>query len=461
MNPATVSKSLQDLSDEQRKDLIKAIQSGKCILILGPDANLMTDADGLTTTQQSVVAKALASELPPSDDMAPDEAENLSDVIGRFLLYTEQDPRQLQEKIVDYYGKYEIDVSENSLYNLIPTLGFTTVFNADPGNRLLTFFQANREVTGLYLSFRQPKISFMPDLPELEEIDPKLPLILNLFGLLEDPASLAIGSEEELKQEYALTSQEVQKEFGEKMGDRLRECEWYLCAGFNFNAGLLASILYFIGVQNDKFKLAQVFGLHPEKAQPLPNAQIIYYKNLFVNSKKSNVLLTTLDAKKFFTDLNSLAASFRQGRQAFIVFHPKNGDNLAKWLKQASVQFEEASVGLAYNQPAFVGAEMPAEADINQHIQNDDLVLFLISSDWIGLPQYDRYFGLLQPRKQQKKQKVLAYLVDDFNWRGEKSIKDAMLAGTLEVPKNLITENDREAALSGLDSSIRKIMTTA
>ena len=335
MNPVTTRTSLQDLSDEQRKSLIKAILSGKCILILGPNANVLADG----RTQQSVVAQALAKELPPSDDMGSDEQENLSDVIGRFLLYTELDPRKLQDKIVEYYEQNGTDISENSLYGLIPKLGFTTIFNADPGNRLLTLFQANSQIepTGLYLSFRQPKISFMPDLPELETIDPKVPLILNLFGLLEDPASLAIGSEEELKQEYALTSQEVQKIFGEKMGDRLRECEWYLCVGFSFNAGLLASILYFIGVQNDKFKLAQVFGMHENDAKPLPNAQIIYYKNLFVNSRKSNILLATLDARKFFTELNSLADSFRQGKRAFIVFHLKNQANLSGWIKDVNV----------------------------------------------------------------------------------------------------------------------------
>ena len=120
-------------------------------------------------------------------------------------------------------------------------------------------------------------------------------------------------------------------------------------------------------------------------------------------------------------------------------------------------RFEGFKFELAYNQ-AFLFTDAPSDAEIDQHIQNDDLVLFLISSDWIGL--YDRYFAQLKLRKQQKKQKAISYLVDGFNWRGETVIKDAVLAGYLEAPKNLVTDNDRKVVLSSLDNLIQKITLT-
>ena len=401
MNPA-ISTNLQNLNDQQRKTLIDSIRCGECVLVLGPYTNLAEDGTPLRVK----LANYLVQNLPTQVSIDPAEQASLGSVICRILLDSRYNRGDILKAITTFYQQQKGRIAPNSPYDVILRMGFRTIFSTDPDSRLMrTFDDRNRNPLGLYFT-QVPQADIVPYITPAGTITDETPVILNLFGLRDRPDSLAIGPDEELRQLYALTADEIGNKINIRIAPRLAKCRWYLFVGFNFNSWALGSIFYFFSKLTEKIKEARIFGLHsqPDTTRaPLTDSTVAYYKNLFPNERnKDDVQIVHSDAQAFFTELNALAEQFPPppppaGQFAFVVYHPKDRDQLERIRQPLEAKFQEFDLTVVYSQPITSFDSPLTDDQTQQHVLSDEVVLYLVSTSWEDI-QYDTFLTLAQQR---------------------------------------------------------------
>lgn len=474
------TESLKNLNDQQRKTLIDSINDGSCILVLGPYANLTSD----DRPQRVVLANYLADKMPtnvPADD---GERDSFGSIVGRILLDSKYLKTDVLDTIKDFYREFDKPpknkIAPNSPYDLIVKLGFKTIFTTDPDSRLMNLFSdRNKQPLGLYFKINpQPEIATF--LESNSSLDDDIPLIVNLFGIRDNPYSLAIGPKDELQQLNMLTSQEVIDMITIKIGSRLSGCRWHLFVGFNFNSWALATIIYFFNKltlntnRNELINLTEltqssrVIGLHSKPNDALKESTIVYFKNLFPkDTNKNDILINNQDAQTFFTELDALVEQASvpdtpspTDKQAFIVYHPKDEDRIASFRTSLESKLSQLYyLTVQYNIPSSFEPLLNDE-EIQQHVKTDDIVVFLISTNWDD-PRYDKFLALAIDRDCSPTQ-VMGILLDGYILvDGQRKQKPAFDMGAVKLLNNPKTQNvltDPESVTKELDRFLTKVL---
>ncbi|RIV18096.1 hypothetical protein DYU11_29515 [Fibrisoma montanum] len=426
--------SLLNLNDQQRRSLIDSIRCGECILVLGPYANLVEDGLAQRVRLANHLVKALPTE-PPVDSH---EQDSFSSVVCRLLLDRNYKRGDIQKEITTFYRQQRGRILPNSPYDLILKLGFRTIFTTDPDCRLMKAFDdRNRNPLGLFFT-QVPQPDIIPQLNPSDGLTEETPVILNLFGSTDRPDSLAIGPEEELAQLYALTSGEIGNKINLRIAPRLANCRWYLFVGYNFNSWSLGSIFYFFSKLTEKIRDARVFGLHSKPQAQLTDTTVVYYKNLFpVEGNKDDVRIVNSDAQTFFTELNELAEQFPpppppSSRVAFIVYHPKDRDILETFRQSIETKCQEYDLTVKYSQPVTSFDRPLSDDQIHQHVLKEEIVLYLISTNWEIDFQYEDFLDLAQQRNMDAG--VKGVLLDNYNLFGaNRQRKPAFVDGSIKL----------------------------
>jgi hypothetical protein len=123
------------------------------------------------------------------------------------------------------------------------------------------------------------------------------------------------------------------------------------------------------------------------------------------------------DAQTFFTELNALADQFPPppppaGQFAFVVYHPKDRDQLERIRQPLEAKFQEFDLTVVYSQPVTSFDSQLTDDQMQQHVLTDEVVLYLISTNWEDI-QYDTFLTLAQQRNNTIG--VKGTLFDNFN----------------------------------------------
>ncbi len=173
---------MEELSERDWRRLINAIRSGKCILVLGPDAALVKSSD-----QQAPITKSLARYLIGSmETESPGlELDDPLHVAQAFLRQKDTDRFDLEIEVKDFYATHSDKTSDVHLD--LACLPFSLCVTTCHDKYLENAFRENGKLPIVeHYDFQKNR----PD--TLENPSASKPIIYGLFGSYENPQSLVL-----------------------------------------------------------------------------------------------------------------------------------------------------------------------------------------------------------------------------------------------------------------------------
>lgn len=183
-----MNESATDLTQRDWRTLVRTIEKGTCILLLGPDVALDPDNPERGPLTEAL-AKKLSSELAGGE--SPVDEANLSHVA---LLYYQHflDRVGLEEDVEKFYASYSKRYTD--FHRDLAALPFRLCINTTPDRFLYNaFLAAGKAPIYDYYDFRNTRPSF------LKETKPDKPIVYDLYGSCVDSASLVLTEHELLE----------------------------------------------------------------------------------------------------------------------------------------------------------------------------------------------------------------------------------------------------------------------
>jgi len=177
---------MEELSKRDWRRLIKAIQSDKCILVLGPDATLDKSSD-----QQAPITKGLARYLIErmGTESSHPELDDPLHVAQAFLSQKDTDRFDLETEVEEFYATHSDKTSDVHLN--LASLPFSLCVTTCHDKYLQNAFEKNK---------KPPKVEhydFQKSRPDtLENPSALKPIIYELFGSYKNPQSLVLTETE-------------------------------------------------------------------------------------------------------------------------------------------------------------------------------------------------------------------------------------------------------------------------
>ncbi len=183
------------MTDDQWNQLIFAIRKGKCLLMLGAGASTLTQ-NGATRPYTEWLALELADQLRRENHSLEESETGSLLYVATEYLQCFQSVIRLQSEVERFYREKAKQPSE--LLKIIADLPFPLIINTAPDTLL------EKAWLGLGKDYRKAYYSPLKERSK-EEAEQQLddpsgdcPLLYNLFGSVEDPASLVLTEKDRL-----------------------------------------------------------------------------------------------------------------------------------------------------------------------------------------------------------------------------------------------------------------------
>jgi hypothetical protein len=385
-------------SPAQYQDIVRRINEGECVLVLGPHAMSAKQQDGSWLPLMDGCAMALNEAYKLQ--LPPDEARSLSHVTT--LLETSENISRytIGTKVTEYFQKMDKEAQLNPLFGKLAELPFQIIINTGLDN----FFVRNYERTlapfieDTY-NFQQPK---KDPLYKFSKNDP--PLIYNLFGTWKESGSMVLTNSDRL-----LYIRKVSGDQHARLPDSLLAAfsspRPFLFMGFDFDDWALPLLMdsLFISARKNISPFA-----YPAPGVSLPNNRTqVFFRNEF----KMEFPQVDLDAfgqelLKYHANINSTSATDTAAGDAVqakvLILH--HGDQDEKDAKKLIGMLKQLKLRIHTLADA-VGAGDSQTAWIKQQMQETDILLLLISTDFFDDENpakvlIDDIFAFHQPTEQ-------------------------------------------------------------
>jgi len=166
--------------------LAREIQSGSCVLALGPGASI--DSSEPQEVPLSVkLAHKLAMELPPTSRDSEIGDLNCDDLrhVAQVVCDLENDPQLLQDRVCEFYQGFSIKTTD--FHTKIASLPFKLCITTTPDDFLYNaFVNAGKSPARGFYHFRKSRAQSLPE-PTADR-----PLVYHLYGYPDEPDSLVI-----------------------------------------------------------------------------------------------------------------------------------------------------------------------------------------------------------------------------------------------------------------------------
>ncbi len=244
------------------RKLIRTIQSGTCVLLLGPDI-VFDPRDPNPTSLAVKLARTLANDLDDSGT-----ASSIDDLahVAQLFQREKRDRMDLEFAVEDFYCHYEGQTTEAHLK--LAQLPFSLCIDITHVMFMeQAYEQAGKSTVRDFYSFRQPKAS------SLTKGTAERPLIYKLFGSLEDLNSLVITENDLL--DFLVNVSKSSPPLPSDLSSSLRNPQTsFLFLGFGFHNWYFRILLHALKAENERRNLSMAledsaFFNHPNQQQTM------------------------------------------------------------------------------------------------------------------------------------------------------------------------------------------------
>lgn len=437
------------MTNDQWKDLLFAIRKGKCLLLLGAGASTLTK-NGVTRPLTEWLALELSEQLRKDQHPIEDsESSSLLYVATEFMLHFKSTVA-LQREVERFYR--EQAKQPNELLRAIAKLPFSLVINTAPDVLLEKAWLGEfKEVRKTYYSLHKERSKEEADL-QIEDPTGDRPLLYNLFGSVEDSASLVLTEKDRLKfiediiQHNNAIPNAILKEF--------KEDKVVLFLGFDFEQWHLRILPKKI-FQKEEINNSV---LVPNGGQSLSKGAMVFYE------KQYKMDFLPEDSLAFVQELSARLEAYQEEaeqteQQAPVraVFLYDQEDEPWKNMLVKHLAVLKRTEGIHTWDESKISAGEVVDERIKQQLDQANLIFLLISSDFLASDKlYNEQLRQAMQRNGDGKAYIIPILVRPCAWEGAVFSNSKLILPRKNNP--IASWEDKDAACSSIVRELEKYL---
>jgi TIR domain/SIR2-like domain len=428
------------LEPRQWNNLLEAIENGSCIVLLGP--KISTVKDGASSLYEQF-ANELAKELK-KEKISYDKAHegNLTYIMQRYTTIPNVAPSDPGFEAKNFYKEY--DGQFNTVQKTLAELPINLVINTSPDDAMVDALKKAGKFKTMHswYDYRKEKNQ------EFDTPTAETPLVFNLFGYYENAMSLVLTESDQV--EFMKNVIKDQPPLPPKLLSQLDSHKTYLFLGFDWEQWNLRLLLEGLNLEKECNILA-----HSHRDVKLQTKTKDFYESSFRFS------FITENISEFVTELKAkyeeqAPSSETTQKKLSIVADPKDEDfrnELAKNLKPlAATVWHEG----------LIEAGSDVDATITENLENADLILLLVSADFLASDSiYKREWKVALKKFQENDESVIPIITRPCNWEQLEELKQMPLilprAG-MEVGKAISSWENVDDAYSMIVKEIQDLL---
>jgi hypothetical protein len=436
------------MTNDQWNDLLYAIRKGKCLLLLGAGASTLTK-NGVTRPFTEWLSLELAEQLQRENHpLEESETSSLLYVATEFLQHYKSTVA-LQREVERFYR--EQAKQPNELLRAIAKLPFPLIINTAPDTLLEKAWLGEfKEYNKNFYSLHKERSKEEADL-QIEDPTGDCPLLYNLFGSVEDSASLVLTEKDRLKfiediiQHNNAIPNAILKEF--------KEDKVVLFFGFDFEQWHLRIMPKKI-FQKEEISAPVIV---PNGGQTLSKAAMVFYQ------KQYKMDFLPEDPLAFMQELSSRLDSFKEAAEqetsqapVRAVFLYDQADQPWKVLLDKHLAVLKRTEGIHTWDESMISVGAVDE-QVRQQLDQANLILLLVSSDFLASDKlYNEQLRQALQRSGEGRAYIIPILVRPCVWEGAVFSKSKFILPRKQVP--IAAWEDKDAACRSIVLELEKYL---
>lgn len=437
------------MTNDQWNDLLYAIRKGKCLLLLGAGAATLTK-NGVTRPLTEWLALELSEQLRKDQHpIEESESSSLLYVATEFMQHFKSTVA-LQREVERFYR--EQAKQPNELLRVIAKLPFSLVINTAPDVLLEKAWLGEfKEVRKTYYSLHKERSKEEADL-QIEDPTGDRPLLYNLFGSVEDSASLVLTEKDRLKfiediiQHNNAIPNAILKEF--------KEDKVVLFLGFDFEQWHLRILPKKI-FQKEEINNSV---LVPNGGQSLSKGAMVFYEKQYkMDFLPQNPLAFVQELSTRLEAYQEEAEQTEQQAPVRAVFLYDQKDESWKNMLDKHLAVLKRNEGIHTWDESKISAGEMVDERIKQQLDQANLIFLLISSDFLASDKlYNEQLRQAMQRNGEGKAYIIPILVRPCAWEGAVFSNSKLILPRKNNP--IATWEDKDAACSSIVRELEKYL---
>lgn len=446
ISPMTNTMTLQTktLLPTAWKLLARSLKHERCILIVGAGISVVQQNNQVMPIGE-LLANKLAQQI--AEYRHPKLLGNTNDLLYVATEFASIYGRSyLEMEVEDFYANYQ---QASPIHDLIAGLPFSLIINTAPDDLIeRAFDKIGRGYQSAYFHLNDPKLSstssadFTPS--------PQCPVIYHLFGKMEDPSSLVLTNKEQL--DFVETF--IQSANNLKRNAVFREFERpnqrFILTGFDFEQWHLRILLWLLRLNKTNDKEPPIVPNILDTSTDI----LLFFKNLY------NAHFVTQSPVDFFTKLSEEYKKTQKKQdkpipkplKAIILYQQKDDFHKVELNKYLKTLREKGTIN-SWDEGELLGGD-EIVPEIKQKIEQADVIIVLVSIDFINSDAYETQWQYVLEKHRQQKTVIFPILVRQC------PIDDTSFAALdTRLPRNgqpLNQQKDQAAALTDIVNEIKK-----
>lgn len=439
------------MTNDQWNDLLYAIRKGKCLLLLGAGASTLTK-NGITRPLTEWLALELAAQLRRDNHpLEESESGSLLYVATEYLQYYKSTVA-LQREVERFYQ--EQAKQPNELLRAIAKLPFPLIINTAPDTLLeKAWLNEFKDYNKTFYSLHKERSKEEADL-QIEDPTGDCPLLYNLFGSVEDSASLVLTEKDRLKfiediiQHNNAIPNAILKEF--------KEDKVVLFFGFDFEQWHLRILPKKI-FQKEEISAPVIV---PNGGQALSKGAMVFYQKQYkMNFLPENPLAFVEELSSRLTAFEEAAGQEVQQPPVRAVFLYDQADEPWKVMLDKHMAVLKRAQGIHTWDESKIGAGEEADEQIRQQLDQANLILLLVSSDFLASDKlYNEQLKQALQRSGEGKAYIFPILVRPCAWEGAAFIKPNFILPRKKPYMPIAEWADKDAACRSIVLELEKYL---
>ncbi len=437
------------MTNDQWKDLLYAIHKGKCMLLLGAGASTLTK-NGITRPLTEWLSLELATQLRNNHyPLEESESGSLLYVATEYLLHF-QSAIKLQSEVERFYR--EQAKQPNELLRAIAKLPFPLIINTAPDTLLEKAWMGEfKEYHKTFYSLLKERSREEADL-QIEDPTGDCPLLYNLFGSVEDSASLVLTEKDRLKfiediiQHNNAIPNAILKEF--------REDKVVLFFGFDFEQWHLRILPKKI-FQKEEISAPVIV---PNGGQTLSKGAMVFYQKQYkMDFLPEDPLAFVQELSRRWENYEAEAGQETQQAPVRAVFLYDREDEPWKVMLDKHFAVLKRAEGIHTWDESMIGAGEETDEQIRQQLDQANLILLLVSSDFLASDKlYNEQLRQALHRSGEGKAYIIPILVRPCAWEGAVFAKSKFILPRKQNP--IAAWDDKDAACRSIVLELEKYL---
>jgi len=408
------------MTNNQWNDLIFAIRKGKCLLLLGAGISTLTK-NGETKPLTEWLALELAGQLRRDNHpLEESEVKSLLYVATEFLHFYKS-AVTLQREVERFYQEQAKQPSET--LKIIAQIPFSLIINTAPDTLLeKAWLGLGKEYNKTHYSLHKERFK---EEANLQISDPTVdcPLLYNLFGTVEDSASLILTEKDRLKfiediiQHNNAIPNAILKEF--------REDKVILFFGFDFEQWHLR-ILPKKLLQKDEI-LAPI--IVPNGDQILSRGAMVFYQNQYkMEFLPESPLAFLHELRQRWELFDAIPGQKNQAAPVKAVYLYDNADIEWKNMLDKQLAVLKRDEVIDTWDESMIGAGEVLDDHVRLQLDQANLILLLVSSDFLASDKlYEEQLRQALLRNREGKAFIIPILVRPCAWESAVFAKSKLI----------------------------------